>query len=286
MNNNVLKGYLGFVGARGYSAYEVALQNGFVGTEQDWLATLGTSSHFDRCSNIYASTSYGQTSFDIPDCYTSNSFLDVYVEGARLNSDEYTIDTSANKINLVTPLDVVGTKVEVVTLTMSTNSLPIVETINAESTNEASAGAKAVYDALKLIIDDVNLSAERTYSNNKINDIVNNIYDVISEYSNQKINNSDIQVLTGVAQNISAGSTSIVDVAYPDGFTKANTNIIGKMVSSNNNYYDVVDLTDTTSGFPSISMIALTDETIRLWIKNTSTSATRNGYFKITLLRK
>ena len=286
MNNNVLKGYLGFVGARGYSAYEVALQNGFIGTEQDWLATLGTSSHFDRCSDIYTTTTSGQTTFEIPDCYTNNSFIDVYVNGSRLNSDEYTINTSTNKIILTKALGVIGTKVEVVTLTMSTNSLPIAETISAESTNEVSAGAKAVYDALKLVIDDNNLSGEKTYSNNKINEIVNNIYDAMTDYLNEKANASDIQVLTGVAQNISAGGTSIVDVAYPDGFNKANTNIIGKMVSSNNNYYDVVDLTDTTSGFPSISMIALTDETIRLWIKNTSTSATRNGYYKITLLKK
>lgn len=30
-------------GPRGYSAYEIAVQNGFVGTEQEWLAQLGTS---------------------------------------------------------------------------------------------------------------------------------------------------------------------------------------------------------------------------------------------------
>ena len=41
-----LKGYLGFKGERGYSAYELAVQQGFEGTINDWLASIGTASHF------------------------------------------------------------------------------------------------------------------------------------------------------------------------------------------------------------------------------------------------
>ena len=37
-----LKGSLGYKGERGYSAYEIAVQNGFSGTEEEWLETLGT----------------------------------------------------------------------------------------------------------------------------------------------------------------------------------------------------------------------------------------------------
>ena len=84
-----LRGVLGFKGDTGLSAYELALKNGFVGTEKDWLATLGTSSHFNEESIIYTSTA-GQTSFNLPNSYTSNSFIDVYVNGLRLNSNEYT----------------------------------------------------------------------------------------------------------------------------------------------------------------------------------------------------
>ena len=42
MDNDVnnREGYLYLLGARGYSAYEVAVQNGFVGTEEEWLASL------------------------------------------------------------------------------------------------------------------------------------------------------------------------------------------------------------------------------------------------------
>lgn len=264
--NNTLKGYVGFKGEKGDSAYEVALKNGFIGTEQDWLATLGTSSHFERCSNIYTTTRTNETILDIPDCYTSNSFIDVYVEGERLNSDEYTINSSTKKITITNPLAVAGTKVEIVTLTMSTNSLPIAETIDATSTNEVAPGTKAVYDLVSEV-------KEETLRE-------------VNTLNASKMDSADIEVVTGVVSNIAAGGTSIVDVQYPDGFTQANTNIIGKMVSSNNVYYDVVDLTDTTNGFPSIQMIALTDAVIRLWVKNTSTSLTRNGYYKITLLKK
>ena len=36
-----LKGKLGFKGERGYSTYELAVKHGFVGTEEEWLETLG-----------------------------------------------------------------------------------------------------------------------------------------------------------------------------------------------------------------------------------------------------
>lgn len=41
--NNVegLEGELGYKGERGYSAYEIAVKNGFEGTEQDWLDHFG-----------------------------------------------------------------------------------------------------------------------------------------------------------------------------------------------------------------------------------------------------
>ena len=40
MANNYLRGVLGFKGERGFSAYEIAVQNGFIGSEKQWLATL------------------------------------------------------------------------------------------------------------------------------------------------------------------------------------------------------------------------------------------------------
>lgn len=40
MNNENIQGQLYVAGTRGYSAYEIAVQNGFVGTEEEWLASL------------------------------------------------------------------------------------------------------------------------------------------------------------------------------------------------------------------------------------------------------
>ena len=147
--DNVLKGKLGFKGERGFSAYEIAVQNGFVGTEKDWLAQLGTSSKFDRQSVIYEATE-GQKEFDIPEGYTSNSFLDVYVDGEHLDSTEYTLNTETMKFTLTNAITVVGTKVEVMVVTMSTNELPIVEGLTESSTNETVLGAKSLFNLLSI----------------------------------------------------------------------------------------------------------------------------------------
>lgn len=42
-NNNMTAGVVGTLGGqlvRGFSAYEIAVLNGFKGTEEEWLATL------------------------------------------------------------------------------------------------------------------------------------------------------------------------------------------------------------------------------------------------------
>ena len=257
----IIKGGLGFKGEKGDSAYQVAVQNGYLGTEQDWLSTLGTASHFSRETHIFTSTTVGQTEFEFGDISMANAFVDVYVEAERLNSDEYTLVAGANilpKIILKTPLDVVGTKVEAVILRMSTNSLPIVETIDGEATNETAPGTKAVYDLVNGVKTEVN----------------------------KKINSSNIQVVTGsTSSGIPKGETKTYDISYPTGFTKDNTVILGKMVSSNNNYYETSDKEDTASGFPVITQIALTDSVIRVWIKNNSATEARIGYYKITLMK-
>jgi len=145
MNN--LKAKLGFKGERGYSAYEIAVQNGFEGTEQDWLATLGTSSHLTQDTVSYTSIE-GQTDFNLPTSYTSDTFVDVYVDGLRLTFDEYTITN--NKVVLTNGLTS-GRKVEIVEMTMSTNSLPIVTSVDSESTDDTVLSAKGSYGLKQLI---------------------------------------------------------------------------------------------------------------------------------------
>ena len=138
---NEARGILGFKGERGYSAYEIAVQNGFIGTEQDWLAQLGTSINFNQTKTMYTTESE-ESSHALPDSFTSNSFLDIYVNGKHLAPDKYSI--SDGIINYSPSLSASST-VELVVTTSSTNELPIVTTINENSTDETVPSAKAVY---------------------------------------------------------------------------------------------------------------------------------------------
>lgn len=97
--SDFLRGQLVFKGERGFSAYEVAVQNGFVGSEKDWLTQLGTSVLFSEDSAVHTATA-GQTSFDLPEAYVSGSVVNMYVDGSKLNTNQYTVDESTGKINL------------------------------------------------------------------------------------------------------------------------------------------------------------------------------------------
>jgi hypothetical protein len=261
MANNILRGALGFKGERGFSAYEIATQNGFVGSEKQWLATIGTTNSFTGKEAIYTTQSDNESVFNLPSEYTSNSVVDVYLDGVRLTNTMYTINASARTITLKNPV-IKGTQVEIEVLTIIATESNISDEINSASTNETIAGSKAVYD----------------FVNEKVGEVETQV--------NTKINNSDVVVLTGTVQSIAAGETKIVDLNYPSGFNKSNTQIIGKMTSNNNVYYDSIDLTSTTNGFPVIKMIALVDDVIRVWLTNTNSSTAKIGYYKITLLKK
>lgn len=137
-----LRGALGFKGERGYSAYEVAVKNGFIGSEEDWLATLGTSSHFNQSKTMYTTESEESTHV-LPETYTSNSFLDIYVDGKHLALDKYSI--SGGNINYSPSLPE-SSVVELVVTTASTNNLPIVTTIDEYSTDTTAPSTKSVYN--------------------------------------------------------------------------------------------------------------------------------------------
>lgn len=247
-SDTTLKATLGFKGEKGDSAYQIAVKNGFIGTESDWLATIGTTGYVGENKTIYLAGA-GDTIFGLPSEYTSNSIVEVYIEGNKLSESLYTVNQSERTIVLTNPIEVDRTTIEIVLLAITNYELPIVETISSSSTNDTVPGAKAVYNFVNA-------------------------------------NKPGIVTITGSVSGIGIGETKIVDESYPSGFTVHNTLIIGKMVSSNNAYYDSVDLTDTTNGFPKITMIALTETGIRIWLKNTSTSEARIGHFKITLLRE
>lgn len=252
-SNTKFKATPGFKGEKGDSAYQVAVRNGFIGTEKDWLATLGTTYYVGETKSVILAN-VGQTGFPMPAGYTDKSIVEVYIEGEKLNADEYVIEeyrgeywvTFSNPME--TSITVEGTRVEIVILNMASNQFPIGETIDENSTNETAPGTKAVYDFIKASI-------------------------------------NEVAVITGQTGAVAPQTGPVIDVAYPPGFEKGNTIIIGKMVSTNNVYYDSTDLINTANGYPEISRVALTDEVIRIWVVNTSTTTAKQGYYKITLMK-
>lgn len=72
------RGEIGAQGARGYSAYEIAKQKGFEGTEEQWLQSLEAS---------YNSNTITGESIEVTDCdgnYTNPSFITVYAQNDNL----------------------------------------------------------------------------------------------------------------------------------------------------------------------------------------------------------
>lgn len=146
----MLKGQLCWKGERGLSAYEIAKQNGYEGTEQDWLATLGTSSHFSETKKTYTINDISIKEFDLPNKFTTGMFLSVYLDGHRLTEEQYFLDIENSKILLNETLIIKpNSTLEIVESFLSTNNFPIMETINEDSTNENVPGTKAVYDFVK-----------------------------------------------------------------------------------------------------------------------------------------
>lgn len=158
MNENVLKGSLVYKGETGLSAYELAVQQGFEGTLQDWLATFSdTTKLFSQYKKEYTTTET-TTDFAVPSQYVTGSFVDVYVDGLhQIADDTSTTPTTENDYAVVTENDSTLVRfhtgvetdktVEIVVTIIATNTtLPITETVTSTSTNETAAGTKSVYD--------------------------------------------------------------------------------------------------------------------------------------------
>ncbi len=128
MANTYLRGVLGFKGERGYSAYEIAVKNGFKGTEEQWLATLGTSNTFIKDKKVYTTTSIGETVFNLPNSYIdeNHSWVDVCVNGLMIDSDNYTVNTTDKTVTLTNALEKTGSIVEIICFSIATNSLPMI----------------------------------------------------------------------------------------------------------------------------------------------------------------
>lgn len=252
--SDILRGSLGFKGNDGLSAYEIAVKNGFSGSEQDWLATLGTTNHFAQTKSIFVVAEVGTNEITIPNGYIDgSSFLDIYVNGQRINSTEYTLDLTNNKILLTNELNQIGTTVELVMVTISTNNLPIVTTINSASTNVTTPGTLAVY--------------------NFVNDSILGKLD-----SNVFLN------ISGTIPVMDINSTITITVEYPTGLSKSNTRVINKMVLNNGIYVDSSNIETALS--PVITGYKLTDEGIVLEVSLGSTAVNTTTTYKLLVMKE
>lgn len=154
MSEQYLRGVLAYKGERGLSAYEIACKNGFIGTEKEWLSQLGTSKTFKQKKKVFTSTA-NQTTFDISSIYISNDFVDVYVNGYKLNANEYETNLETIQVKLLGLTLEAGQTVEIVTTTTSTSELPIVTNINESSTDETVPSTKSVYNYFEQFINTI-----------------------------------------------------------------------------------------------------------------------------------
>jgi hypothetical protein len=163
-------------------------------------------------------------------------------------------------------------------------------------------GAKAVYDYVQTektsILNTVNskITTANSSTDTKIatakselsKEIDTDVAALKSEVNTSlatKLDTAKIKVLTGDTLGINPGESKVANIPYPSGFTQANTIILGKMVSSANNYYDSPSQIETQNGFVNISMIALTADYVKVWFKNIDADEALIGHYKITLLR-
>ena len=154
-------------------------------------------------------------------------------------------------------------------------------------------GAKAVYDFVKAESATLNQSINNTKTslNNTNTNVVTltNKVNTLESNTNKnlatKVDNDRIKVLTGETLGINPGESKVANIPYPAGFTQSNTIILGKMVSSANNYYDSPSTELTQNGFVNISMISLTADYVKVWFKNIDADEALIGHYKITLLR-
>lgn len=117
IQDNLGQGVLYLVGSQGYSAYEIAVQNGFEGTEQEWLATLvgpqgiqgvpgvnGKSAYELAVENGYqGSLEDWINSFLSPDYYYTKTEVDSYIT-KKYNTIADLINANIDSGNIVLTL--------------------------------------------------------------------------------------------------------------------------------------------------------------------------------------
>lgn len=71
--NTILTGKVYVAGTRGYSNYEIAVQNGFVGTEEEWLEKITQDEADIVWNNIRQEIYDGTIKFEMTEDYDSTT---------------------------------------------------------------------------------------------------------------------------------------------------------------------------------------------------------------------
>lgn len=111
MNNNTLEIDIEAAGPQGLSAYEVALQNGFVGTEQEWLDSLKAEISEDEFKTINGESIVGQGNIEIGGGGTSN--YNNLTNKPKINNIELNENKTSNDLGLQDKL-VSGTNIKTI----------------------------------------------------------------------------------------------------------------------------------------------------------------------------
>lgn len=183
MKENIIKGYLGFKGEQGLSAYEVAVLHGETRTETEWVNSLGTASSYEQYNKNYTGDGTS-TDFLLPSEYESEHFfVDVYVDGLHKMPDKNESGVLVTKDYEIIQVDdkykirfhtapTNNAVIDVIATQVTATDLPISDRLDSESTNDFASGSKAVYDKIT--------SVQATIPN--MSSIVDLIYPVGSIY--------------------------------------------------------------------------------------------------------
>lgn len=206
-SSNEAVGSLGFKGERGYSAYEIAVQHGYVGTEDEWLASKNekwqdeggvevkffkgdTDDIEDRAiinGQLLYNTETGETSLD------DNGNRIVTGSGNVISVDDIEPTNPATKlwINPDEPLNSVGTEVVDSMSGNETNMAPSVSSVKGYveeaystsevKTNKVWTNGKPLYR--KTYHFTLNIEASTTMKTYSINHLIDNIETIMIDYS-------------------------------------------------------------------------------------------------------
>lgn len=112
MNNNTLEIDIEAAGPQGLSAYEVALQNGFVGTEQEWLDSLKAEISEDEFKTINGESIVGQGNIEISGGSGTSNYTQL-LNKPKINNIELNENKTSSDLNLQDKL-VSGTNIKTI----------------------------------------------------------------------------------------------------------------------------------------------------------------------------